>query len=158
MTLSDLLHLIENTFDQKRIYANLNSYPKPNFNSNPQGRQYGGDWGEQSPQLLTKVIFVNRLEPMRKNWGYGGGVDVNNYIWISAWVCHKWFSKTGSNLYFIQFIFSLRFLHFIQCDESNLYLIHILSNLFFINTDVLNLFIVFWNSCAMPRVLCIIKL
>jgi len=31
--LTDLLHLLENTFDRKRIYANLSSYP--NFNSNP---------------------------------------------------------------------------------------------------------------------------
>jgi len=31
-----------------------------------------GDWGERSPQLLTKVIFVNRLKPMRKYWGYEG--------------------------------------------------------------------------------------
>jgi len=28
----DLLHLIENTFDRNRIYANLSSYP--NFNPN----------------------------------------------------------------------------------------------------------------------------
>jgi len=28
----DLLHLIENTFDQKRIYANPSAYPNPNSN------------------------------------------------------------------------------------------------------------------------------
>jgi len=28
----DLLHLIENTFDRKRIYVNLTSYPNPNSN------------------------------------------------------------------------------------------------------------------------------
>jgi len=27
---SDLLHLIENAFDRKRIYANPSSYPNPN--------------------------------------------------------------------------------------------------------------------------------
>jgi len=27
--------LSENTFDRKRIYANLSSYPNPNSNSNP---------------------------------------------------------------------------------------------------------------------------
>jgi len=32
--LPDLLHLIESTFDRKRIYANLNFYPNPNANSN----------------------------------------------------------------------------------------------------------------------------
>jgi len=31
--LRDLLHLIENTFDRKRIYANPSSYPNPNSNS-----------------------------------------------------------------------------------------------------------------------------
>jgi len=31
----NLLHLIENTFDRKRIYANPSSYPNPNSNSNP---------------------------------------------------------------------------------------------------------------------------
>jgi len=32
--LPDLLHLIENTFDRKRIYNNHNSYPNPNSNLN----------------------------------------------------------------------------------------------------------------------------
>jgi len=31
---TDLLHLIENTFDQKRIYANPSSYLNPNSNPN----------------------------------------------------------------------------------------------------------------------------
>jgi len=31
---STTLHLIENTFDRKRIYANPSSYPNPNSNSN----------------------------------------------------------------------------------------------------------------------------
>jgi len=31
----DLLHLIENTFDRNRIYANPSSYPNPNSKSNP---------------------------------------------------------------------------------------------------------------------------
>jgi len=43
---ADLLHLIENTFDQKRIYANPSSYPNrnsnpntiPNPNSNPKAQ------------------------------------------------------------------------------------------------------------------------
>jgi len=30
-----------------------------------------GDWGKQSPLLLTKVIFVNRLKPLRIYRGYG---------------------------------------------------------------------------------------
>jgi len=30
----DLLHLIENTFDRKRIYANPSSSPNPNSNPN----------------------------------------------------------------------------------------------------------------------------
>jgi len=29
--------------------------------------------GGTIPLLLTKVIFVNRLKPMRKYWRYGGG-------------------------------------------------------------------------------------
>jgi len=33
--LANLLHLIENTFDRKRIYANPNSNPNPYPNSNP---------------------------------------------------------------------------------------------------------------------------
>jgi len=32
---TDQLHLIENTFDRKRIYANPSFYPNPNSNSNP---------------------------------------------------------------------------------------------------------------------------
>jgi len=32
---TNLLHLIENTFDQKRIYASPSSNPNPNFNSSP---------------------------------------------------------------------------------------------------------------------------
>jgi len=31
----DLLHLLENTFDRKRIYANPSSYPNLNSNSKP---------------------------------------------------------------------------------------------------------------------------
>jgi len=31
----DLLHLIENTFDRKRIYTNPSSYPNSNSNNNP---------------------------------------------------------------------------------------------------------------------------
>jgi len=38
-----------------------------------QGRRHGGDWEGTVPPLLTKVIFVNRLKPMRKYLGYGGG-------------------------------------------------------------------------------------
>jgi len=37
--------------------------------------------------LCTKVVFVNRLKPMRKYWRCGG--DVTNHTWISAWVCYK---------------------------------------------------------------------
>jgi len=33
--IKDLLHLIENTFDRKRIYANPSSYPNSNPNTNP---------------------------------------------------------------------------------------------------------------------------
>jgi len=35
MLATDLLHLIENTFDRKRIYANPSSYSNPNSNCNP---------------------------------------------------------------------------------------------------------------------------
>jgi len=35
MPAADLLHLIENTFDRKRIYAKPSSYLNPNSNSNP---------------------------------------------------------------------------------------------------------------------------
>jgi len=39
MSPKGLQHLLENTFDRKRIYANHNSYPnsnsKPNTNPNP---------------------------------------------------------------------------------------------------------------------------
>jgi len=97
------------------------------FKTSVQGRRHRGDWGEQSPSLLTKVFFVNPLKPMRKYWGY----DVTSHIWISVRVCHKWFLKTGSNLYFIKLL-------------SNF----ILLNLFFF---------VIWNSCAMPFGLCVIK-
>jgi len=31
----DLLHLIENTFDRKRIFANPSPYPNPKSNFNP---------------------------------------------------------------------------------------------------------------------------
>jgi len=31
---TDLLYLIENTFDRKRIYANPSAYPNPNSNPN----------------------------------------------------------------------------------------------------------------------------
>jgi len=63
----------------------------------------GRDWGNCAPPLFTKVIFVNRLKPMRKYLGYGGEW-VTNHTWISTWVCHKWLSKTWSNLYFIQLL------------------------------------------------------
>jgi len=33
--MGSILHLIKNTFDRKRIYANLSSYPNLNSNSNP---------------------------------------------------------------------------------------------------------------------------
>jgi len=35
MIFKDLLHLIENTFDLKRIYADHSSCPNPNINLNP---------------------------------------------------------------------------------------------------------------------------
>jgi len=35
LILTNLLHLIENTFDRKRIYANPSSYPNPKSNSKP---------------------------------------------------------------------------------------------------------------------------
>jgi len=56
----------------------------------------GATGGTVSP-LLRKFIFVNRLEPMGKNWGYRGS-DVTNHILFSSWICHKGFSKTWSNL------------------------------------------------------------
>jgi len=99
-----------------------------------QGRRHGRDWvNSPPPPLLIKAIFENRLGPLRKNWGHGGGGgvgDVTNHTWISACVCHKWFSKTGrKNLNLRNY-----FIHFI---------------------DVLNLCFLFWNSCEMPIVLCV---
>jgi len=41
-------------------------------NSLGQGRRHGGDWGGTVPRLFTKVVFVNRLEPMRKKLGVWG--------------------------------------------------------------------------------------
>jgi len=38
---------------------------------------------------------------MKKFWGMAGG-DVTNYV--LELVCYKWFSKIGSNLYFIQLL------------------------------------------------------
>jgi len=35
LALTDLPHLIENTFDRKRIYANPSAKPNSNSNSNP---------------------------------------------------------------------------------------------------------------------------
>jgi len=35
---TDPLHLIENTFDRKRIYVNPSSYPNPNSNPNPKAQ------------------------------------------------------------------------------------------------------------------------
>jgi len=42
------------------------------MNGDNQGRRHGGDWGGTVPPTHHKVIFVNRLNPMRKYWGYGG--------------------------------------------------------------------------------------
>jgi len=36
------------------------------------GGAIGENWGNSPTPLLTKVIFVNRLKPMRKLWGMGG--------------------------------------------------------------------------------------
>jgi len=46
--------------------------PKSPLASSGQGRRHEGDWGETVPPLLTKIIFVNRLKPIIKYWGYGG--------------------------------------------------------------------------------------
>jgi len=95
--------------------------------SRVQGRRHGGDWGEQSPSLLTKAIFINRLyKPMRKYWGFGGG-DVINHTWISAWVCHKWFSETGSNLYFIQLLTNFILLNLFKLFVAIRFIRHIVE-------------------------------
>jgi len=36
------------------------------------GAALRGGATEEQPPFLTKVIFVNRLKPMWKNWEYGG--------------------------------------------------------------------------------------
>ena len=43
----------------------------------------GEDWEGTVPPLLSKVIFVNRLDPLRKELGVIGG-DVINHIGIFA--------------------------------------------------------------------------
>jgi len=42
-----------------------------------------GDWGQQFPLFLTKVIFVNRPKLLRKYWGDGGD-DFTNHTLISV--------------------------------------------------------------------------
>jgi len=59
-----------------------------NHHNADQGRRYEGTGEKQFPPLLTKVVFVNRLKPMRTYWGYGGVGGVTS----------------GSNLYFIQLL------------------------------------------------------
>jgi len=38
------------------------------------GGATGETGGGRVPALLKRPFFVNRLKPMRKNWGYGEGV------------------------------------------------------------------------------------
>jgi len=65
--------LIENTFDQKRIYANLSSYPNPNSNSNSNpntnpNAQMFSDW-------RNDVIFRSRVRSSAiKIYCIGGAV------------------------------------------------------------------------------------
>jgi len=68
---------------------------------------------------------------MRKNWAYGGG-------------------ETSQTIFEFQ-------PEFVTSGFQRLDLTYILFNLIFI-TDTLNLFFVFWNSCAVPLVLHVIKL
>jgi len=58
--------------------------------------------GRNSPLTVTshKGHFCKSSKTDEKILGVWGD-DVTNHSWISTWVCHKRFSKTGSNLYFI---------------------------------------------------------
>jgi len=93
-----------------------------------QGRRHGGT---VPPPLLTKVIFVNRLEPMRKNWGYVGGLTSPTILKFQPEFVTSGFQRPD--------------------------LTYILSNLFLLLMYWIYFF-VFWNSCAIPLVLCVIKL
>jgi len=66
------------------------------------------------PPTPHKGHFCKSPRTDEKKLGIWGG-DVTNHIWISAWVCHKWFSKTGSNLYFIQLLFITDVLNLFIC-------------------------------------------
>jgi len=54
-----LLHLIENTFDRKRIYANPSSYPNPisnpNTNSNPNPKAQLRFWIDEMTSFFDQV-------------------------------------------------------------------------------------------------------
>jgi len=51
------LHLIENTFDWKRIYANLSSYPNPNSNPNTNPNPNHNSNPNPNPNLKAQLCF-----------------------------------------------------------------------------------------------------
>jgi len=53
----DLLHLIENTFDRKRIYANPNSYPNPNSNLNTKPNSNSNPNPNPKPNTKAQYTF-----------------------------------------------------------------------------------------------------
>jgi len=62
-----------------------------------------GGLGENSSPSPHKGHFCKSSKTDEKILGVWGD-DVTNHTWISAWLCHKLFSKTGSNLYFIHLL------------------------------------------------------
>jgi len=70
--------------------------------------------GEQSPH---KGHFYKSAMTDEKMFGSRRGADVTDHTWISAWVCHKWFSKTGFNLYFTQLLTNFILLNFFLSFE-----------------------------------------
>jgi len=59
---SDLLHLIENTSDRKRIYANPNSYPNPKSNTNPNPSNPNPGLEINSEKVKTNRYSVKKVE------------------------------------------------------------------------------------------------
>jgi len=56
--ITDLLHLIKNTFDRNRIYANPSSYPNPKPNSNSNSNINPNSKSNPNPNLKRKNVFV----------------------------------------------------------------------------------------------------
>jgi len=57
--------LIENTFDRKRIYANLSSYPNPNCNPNTNQNSNTNPNPNSNPNLNPKAQLCYRTVERR---------------------------------------------------------------------------------------------